>query len=103
MSLDTAKSTVYGVLKTLSATVAQSNADIENTLPAVVFKVSDNAPDYNLDSGIDSQDVEITVDIFAKTSTGASTLLASTESKMRNAGYLLVFTKDVPDPEVYTT
>lgn len=97
--MDTLKTTVYNTLKTLSADVSQSSGNVFNTLPAVTYRVSQNAPNYDFQKTINLQEAEITIDIFAESSTNASTLLSSVEAKMRAIDLFLDFTADIPNSD----
>lgn len=102
MTLNTVKSTVYSALNTLTGvTVQQSTQQISTTMPVVAYRVSQNHPDYDFDKTIGLQEVEITIDIFHTTSTGASSLLKLVEEKMRGIDLFLNFTADIPDPDGY--
>jgi len=97
--MDTLKTTIYNTLKTLSADVSQSSDNVFNTLPAVTYRVSQNAPYYDFQKTINLQEVEITIDIFANSSTVASNLLSATEEKMRVIDLWLNFTADIPNSD----
>lgn len=93
------KADVYTALSTISGvTVRQSSQNVANEVPSITFRVSDNALELDLSNEIVKQDILITVDVWAATSSAADTLLASVETKMRGLGYRLSFQMDVPDP-----
>ncbi len=92
------KSEVYNALKGITSNVLQRSQKTIVEVPAITFYVSDNAAELNLDNEIAKQDIEITVDVWAKTSSAADTLLSQVEAKMRGIGYRLSFSMDVPDP-----
>jgi hypothetical protein len=94
------KSAVYTALSTITGVdVFQGSQKTIVNVPAITFYVSDNAVELNLSNEINSQAVQVNVDIWAATSAAADTLLSQVEAKMRGLGYRLSFTMDVPDPE----
>lgn len=93
------KADVYTALSTITGvTVRQSSQNVANEIPSITFGVSDNALELNLSNEITRQDILITVDIWAATSTAADSLLSQAEAKLRAIGYRLSFQMDVPDP-----
>lgn len=100
--MNTVKATVYSALSTIAgATVQQSTQQIATTMPVIAYRISQNAPSYDFDKEISLQDVEVMIDIFATTSTGASSLLSQVEAKMKGIDLFLTYTADVPDPDGY--
>ena len=97
--METFKTEIYNQLKTLNASVSQASNNVFNTLPAVTYFISNNAPTYDFEKTINLQDVEVTIDIYAETSTVASSLLVSAEAEMRSIDLFLNFTTDVPDTD----
>ena len=97
--MDTFKTTLYNALKTLNADVSPSSDNVFNVLPAVTYRVSQNAPDYDFQKTINLQEVETTIDIYANSSTEASNLLSSVEIKMRDIDLFLNFTADIPNAD----
>ena len=94
------KHDVYTALSSIpSVTVLQGSQKTIVQVPAITFFVSDNNAELNLDNQINSQSVEVTVDIWASDSSNADDLLAQTETKLRGVGYRLSYCTDVPDPE----
>lgn len=94
------KSEVYTALSAINGvTVRQASQKTEAVIPSITFFVADNSVELNLDNEIARQDVLVTIDIWAATSSAADTLLTSVETKMRAIGYRLSFQMDVPDPE----
>jgi hypothetical protein len=90
------KTEVQSTLKALGYYTAQSSQAALATLPAITFRVDDNAPDYNLDKEIDSQTVVVTVDVWAPDSVTASTMLKEVEAAMRDINYLMTYSTDAP-------
>ena len=97
--MDTIKATVYTALSSLTASVSQTADNTFNDLPAVTYRVTQNAPNYDFQKTINLQDVEVTIDIWSESSTNASSLLASTEAKMRAIDLFLTFTADIPNED----
>lgn len=93
------KSDVYNALKDITPNVLQGSQKTIVDIPAITFYVSDNAAELNLSNEITIQNVEITVDIWAKNSSDADLLLSQAEDAMRGIGYRLSFSMDVPDPQ----
>ena len=91
------KADVYSSLKELPYHVSQSQPAIFTELPAVIFKVGNNAVSTDLDGEISSQDIEIQIDIWAEDSVTASTVLSQVEELMRSNLYILSFSNDVPN------
>jgi hypothetical protein len=98
--MDTIKSTLYNTLLQVGYYIAQSDQAIFGAnLPAVTFGISNNVNRLGLDNTILSQDVEIKLDIWASKSTEASSALSAVEAKLREVGYTLTYTQDVPNPD----
>lgn len=93
------KTEVYNALKDITTNVLQGSQKTIVDVPAITFYVSDNAAELNLSNEIARQDIEVTIDVWAKNSTEADTLLNQVEEKMREIGYRLSFSMDVPDPQ----
>lgn len=91
------KSDVYESLKKLNYYVSQTQPATFNELPAIIFKVGNNAINTDLDNNILSQDLEIQVDIWAEDSITASTVLSQVEETMRSNLYNMSFSNDVPN------
>lgn len=91
------KSDIYTILRTLNYYVAQSQPDTFNDLPAIIFKVGNNAVDVDLDNTIIKQNIEIIIDIWAEDSVTASTVLSQVEEIMRNNNYIMSFSNDIPN------
>ena len=91
------KTDVYNSLKELPYYVAQSKPAVFTNLPAVTFGVGNNAISTDLDGDISSQDIEITLDIWAEDSVTASTVLSEVEEIMRSNNYTMSFSNDVPN------
>ena len=91
------KTDVYNSLKTLPYYVSQVKPPVFNELPAVIFGVGNNAISTDLDGDISSQNIEITIDIWADDSVTASTVLSEVEQIMRSNLYIMSFSNDVPN------
>ena len=89
------KTDVYNSLKELPYYVAQNKPAVFTDLPAVTFGVGNNAITTDLDGDISSQDIEITLDIWAEDSVTASTVLSEVEEIMRSNNYTMPFSNDV--------
>lgn len=91
------KSDVYNSLKELNYYVSQTQPAQFNELPAIIFKVGNNAINTDLDNNILSQDLEVQIDIWAEDSVTASTVLSQVEETMRSNLYNMSFSNDVPN------
>ena len=91
------KSDVYNSLKKLNYYVSQTQPAQFNDLPAVIFRLNNNAANYDLDNTILSQDIEVQIDIWAEDSVTASNVLSEVEEIMRSNLYNLSFSNDVPN------
>lgn len=94
------KADLYNLLSELNATVYQARPEVIKTFPCVTFYIVGNTPEYELEREIGYQDIEVVVDIFAKTSTESGELLTSLESIMIEADYRLVFSSDVLEDDI---
>lgn len=88
---------VYNSLKELNYYVSQTQPATFNELPAIIFKVGNNAINTDLDNNILSQDLEIQVDIWAEDSITASTVLSQVEETMRSNLFNMSYSNDVPN------
>ena len=91
------KSDIFNSLKELNYYVSQTQPPTFNELPAIIFSVGKNVPEYDLDNNIVSQDLEISIDIWAEDSVTASTVLSQVEEIMRKNYYNMSFSNDVPN------
>lgn len=91
------KKDIYNSLKELNYYVSQIQPATFNELPAIIFSVGNNAPNYDLDNNILSQDLEIQIDIWAEDSVTASTVLSQVEETMRSNLYKMSYSNDVPN------
>ncbi len=93
------KPDIYAALNSIpNVTVLQGSQKTEAVIPSITFFIGDNALDLTLDNQISSQDILVTVDIWAEDSAKADSLLTQAEQKLREIGYRLSFQIDVPDP-----
>lgn len=94
------KKEVFEKLKELEGVaVSQSSQNVFNELPAVTFAVQDNAVNLTLDNEIASQNIIVGVDVWADSSSQASSILAQVEAKMRELLYQLTSSMDVPNTD----
>lgn len=91
------KSDVYNSLQTLNYYVSQTQPTEFTDLPAITFRVGDNSVNLDLDNRIISQDIEIIIDIWAEDSVTASTVLSQVEEVMRQIGYKMSYSSDIPN------
>lgn len=91
------KSDVYDTLKTLNYYVSQTQPTKFTNLPAITFRVGDNSVNLDLNNNIISQDIEIIIDIWAEDSVTASNVLSQVEEVMRQIGYKMSYSSDVPN------
>lgn len=91
------KSDIYKCLKTLNYYISQTQPSTFTDLPAIVFRVGNNAINTDLDNNIISQDIEIIVDIWAEDSVTASTVLSQVENVLRINNYIMSYSSDVPN------
>ena len=91
------KTDVYNSLKTLNCYVSQTQPPTFNDLPAVIFRVGNNAINLDLNNSIISQDIEVIIDVWAEDSVTASNVLSQVEEIMRQIGYNMSFSSDVPN------
>lgn len=103
MSSDTfylPKADIYTALSTNlpeGTFIASTQPESLVQLPAVIFSIEDNSVRLDLDNDIVAQDIVAIVDIYAKTSVEASSLVASIEAILRGLGYKLTFNNEVPN------
>jgi len=92
------KKEIYAILSGISgATTYQMKPRVLEDLPCFLFRVANNIPRYSLDKEVEYQDIEVAIDIFAKTSKETGSLLASLVDEMIDNGYRMVFCSDIPD------
>lgn len=91
------KQDVYEILQSLGYTVTQTQQTIFNTLPTIVFRVSDNSIETDLNNEIAYQNIEVIIDIWADTSVEASRVLSEVEEILRNQLWKMTYSADVPN------
>lgn len=91
------KSDIYTSLKKLNYFVSQTQPARFNELPAVIFKVLNNAINTDLDNQILSQELEVQIDVWAEDSVTASNVLSQVEETMRSNLYKMSYSNDVPN------
>ena len=99
MTLFNPKPEIFSKLRELGYPVVQSSKNVFNEVPALTYRIDGNAADYDLGNDIASQEITVTVDIWANDSVTASSILAEAEAKMRELKYRLNTSLDVPSPE----
>lgn len=96
------KKDLYTILSAITGvTVYQSRPEIIENLPSITFYIGSNIPEYVLEKNIGKQDIEVVIDIFAKTSIKSGELLATLEETMLENGYRLVFNMDMPEDDLH--
>ena len=93
------KEDIFKKLQETGVTVLQSAQETYPNPPAITFSISDNATELDLENEISSQSIIAIVDIWTDTSMEASALLNASEILMRELGYRLTYSADVPRPE----
>lgn len=93
------KQDIYEKLQETGVTILQSAQETYPETPAVTFSVSDNSTELDLNNEIASQSIIITIDIWTDTSMEASALQSACEILMRELGYRMTYSTDVPFPE----
>jgi hypothetical protein len=92
------KKDIYTILSGIEGVnVYQARPEIEVVYPCIIFYVSGNTPEYVLEKDIGYQDIEVTIDIYDKTSKESGLLLGSLESAMLKEGYRMTYCTDVPN------
>jgi len=91
------KTDIYNSLKTLNYYVSQTQPPTFNDLPAIIFRLGNNAVNLDLNNNIISQDIEVIIDIWAEDSVTASNVLSQVEEIMRQLGYNMSFSSDIPN------
>lgn len=71
--------------------------DSENPL-LIQFAIESNVPNYDLSKDNVKQDIVVKIDLYAQSSIETGLLLARVEQVMLDAGYLLVYNSDIPEP-----
>jgi len=99
MAMELPKAEIFSALAALGYECRQGSQAVFANPPAITFYVANNSVDLDLDNEISSQEVTVVVDIFADDSPTASRILSEVEIAMRNLGYRLSFSADVPSPE----
>ena len=93
------KEDIFKKLQETGVTVLQVAQETYPNPPAITFSISDNATELDLDNEISSQSIIAVVDIWTDTSMEASALLNASEILMRELGYKMTYSADVPRPE----
>ncbi len=93
------KEDIRNALLETGVDVFQTAEETINNPPAITFSISDNATELDLDNEIASQSIIVSVDIWTESSMEASALLSASEILMRQIGYKMTYSADVPRPE----
>jgi len=98
--VDTPNQAVYNKLKEIEgvASVGKPTQNVFTEFPSITYFVSQNAVKRDLDNEIIAQDFAVTIDIWHDESVGATDLLVLVEAKMRELGFNLDFSTEVPNP-----
>ena len=70
----------------------------DGEVPAITFRIENNSVDLLLDNTIGHQDIIATVDIWADDSKTASRVLTEVEKALREIGWRMSYSADVPAP-----
>ena len=93
------KQDIYEKLQETGVTVLQSAQETYPETPVITFSVNDNSTELDLDNEIASQSIIISIDIWTDTSMESSALQNACEILMRELGYKMTYSADVPFPE----
>lgn len=95
------KSEIYEALKALGYYCLQGAQATFNDdqIPAITLRIDNNSINLDLDNDISSQDITVTVDIWADDSNTASKILSQAEEAMRAVGYRMTYSADIPSPK----
>jgi len=96
------KKDIYRILSSINGVkVYQTRPEAIEEFPSITFNIGSNVPEYVLDKDIGMQNIEVIIDIFAKTSVESGELLATLEQTMLENDYRLVFNMDVPEDDLH--
>lgn len=94
------KENIYNILNSLGFYVSQTHPKEFTTLPAIIYTVTNNSIDtLDLLNNIVVQEIVVTIDIWAKSSTGCSNVFIEVENAMRDNHYILDWSSDIPNPD----
>lgn len=88
---------IYETLCLINAKIIRGSQSVFSDLPTITFSISNNRTELNLDNEIARQDIDIQIDIWTETTSEGSKLLEEVEDKLRNIGYSLTSSMDVPN------
>lgn len=101
--LYTPKQDLYDLLSTVeNVVVYQNRPEKLKEFPCICFSLTNISGTLELNKEIGYQEIEVTIDVFAKSSGETSSLLASLDEKLRTVGWILNTANDVPDPDGYS-
>lgn len=95
------KEEIYNLLKEIApagVTVRQSSQGIEATIPALTFSALNTDNTRDLDGNIICRNASIQIDVWGDTSPEASQLETIVEEALRQDGWGMSGSQDVPDP-----
>lgn len=104
MALYDPKADLYSILTEVdysigSVAVLQRSQDELESIPCIVFSVSDNSAILELGKDIGFQEIEVTIDFFGNTSKETGAMHSESDELLRANGYVLQFSSDIPDPD----
>lgn len=91
------KEEIYNILKKTGFKVYQNRPEKLVELPCVTFYILNNTPSYSLYPEVLKQNIEVIVDIWAKTSKETGSMLGEIFAKMLDYKYILQSNTDVYD------
>lgn len=93
------KAEIFEKLNELGYDCYQGSQVIFAKTPAITFRIDDNSVNLDLDNEISSQEIIANISIFTENGSQGSQILAEVEAKMREIGYRLINSIDVPQPK----
>lgn len=79
--------------------VLQRTQDQLSVIPCITFYTSDNSAILELSKEIAHQEIEVTIDFFGNSSIETGAMLSEADEALREGGYALTFSTDLPDPD----
>lgn len=92
------KEEIFKALSELGIDITQGSQDTFTSVPSITFSIANNDVELDLDNEITSQNITAVIDIWTESSVQASNILKETESVMRDIGYRLSYSADIPRP-----
>lgn len=78
--------------------VLVDNDEVGLPVPVISWRITNNVPQISLDKDTGVRDIEVTIDLWGNDSTVGEELLDEVEELMRESGWRLTYSADVPDP-----